>query len=150
MKRISLTKGAVTVVDDEDYDFLSRWRWKLHPQGYACRSTWVDGRYVTVLMHRVIAQTPPHLQTDHINRDRLDNRRANLRNVTGSVNTMNQGLSPRNRSGVRGVSWDRQRGKWIVNTKHLGRYVHLGRFDSIEDAAAARRAYDERYRGDAA
>ena len=143
MKRIPLTKGAFTIIDDEDFDFVSQWRWKLHPQGYACRSTWIDGKCATLLLHRVIANTPPDLQTDHINRDQLDNRRANLRNVTGSVNTMNQGLHPRNKSGHRGVSWDSSRQKWIANTKPLGRYVHLGRFDRIEDAITAREAYDK-------
>lgn len=142
MKRIALTKGASTLIDDEDVEFVTRWRWKLHPQGYACRSTWVDGRYVTLMLHRVIAKTPPHLQTDHINRDRLDNRRSNLRNVTGSTNTMNQGLSPRNTSGFRGVTWDKSRQKWQAKTKHLGKWIYLGRFDTAEDAAAARRAYD--------
>lgn len=147
MKRLPLTKGAFTLIDDEDFDHVTRWRWKLHPQGYACRSTWVDGRYVTLMLHRVIANTPPHLQTDHINRDRLDNRRSNLRNVTGSVNTMNQGLSPRNTSGYRGVTWDKARKKWMATTKHLGRYVYLGRYDTAEEAAAAREEYDRRERG---
>lgn len=146
MKIIPLTQGAVTFIDDEDFDLVCRWRWKLHPQGYACRSTQVDGRYVTILLHRLIADTPPHLQADHINRDRLDNRRNNLRNVTGSVNTMNQGLSPRNTSGYRGVTWDKERGKWQAKTKHLGRWVFLGRYDSAEEAAAARVAYDSRER----
>lgn len=146
MKRIPLTKGAFTVIDDEDFDFVSKWRWKLHPQGYACRSTWINGRWVTLLLHRVIADTPDHLQTDHINRDRLDNRRGNLRNVTGSTNTMNQGLSPRNTSGYRGVSWDKNREKWRAQTKHLGKWVNLGRYDTAEEAAAARIAYDDTHR----
>lgn len=147
MKMIPLTKGAVTIIDDEDFDFVSQWRWKLHPQGYACRSTQVAGKYVTLLLHRVIANTPVGLQADHINRDRLDNRRANLRNVSGSVNTMNQGLSPRNTSGHRGVTWDKARGKWQSKTKHLGRWVYLGRFDTAEQAAEARAAYDREQRG---
>lgn len=147
MKRIPLTKGAFTLIDDEDVDFVTRWRWKLHPQGYACRSTWVDGRYVTVMLHRLIAGTPSGLQTDHVNRDRLDNRRSNLRNVTGSVNTMNQGLSPRNTSGYRGVTWDKARQKWQAKTKHLGVWIYLGRYDTPEEADNARRAYDAAHRG---
>lgn len=145
MKIIPLTKGAVALVDDADFDALSRWRWKLHPQGYACRSTTVNGRPVTHLMHRVVAQTPAHLQADHINRNRLDNRRANLRNVTGSVNTMNQGLSSRNTSGYRGVTWDAERGKWQAKTKRMGRWIFLGRFASIEEAERARQAHDAAY-----
>lgn len=143
MKTIQLSGGAATVVDDEDFAFLSRWKWKLHTQGYACRSSWDASRqtWTCVLMHRLIADTPPELQTDHINRNRLDNR-ANLRNVTGSVNSRNQGLSSRNTSGYRGVTWDKARGKWQSKTKHLGRWVSLGRFDTPEEAARVRAAFD--------
>ncbi len=137
MRVIQLTKGHQTVVDADDYEYLAQWRWKLHPQGYAARSTWDAGdrKWVTVLMHRLIAHTPAHLQTDHINRDRLDNRRSNLRNVTPSVNTWNQGMRSDNTSGVRGVCFDRTRRKWKAT--HGKR--SLGRFDSFAEAVAARR-----------
>ncbi len=145
MKRIPLgDSGLSTILDDGDFDHLCRWRWKLHPQGYACRTSWDahNRKWMCVLMHRVIAATPKDLQTDHINRNRLDNRRVNLRNVSGSVNTRNQGISPRNTSGYRGVTWDKARGKWQAKTKHLGRSIMLGRFDTVEDAAVAREAFD--------
>lgn len=140
MRVIHLTKGASTVVDDADYEFLSQWRWKLHPQGYAARSTWnaAEKKYATVLMHRLIAQTPCGLQADHINRDRLDNRRCNLRNVTPSVNTWNQGMRTDNTSGVRGVCFDRTRGKWKATYGKRS----LGRFDTFAEAVAARLAED--------
>ena len=101
MRVIHLTKGASTIVDDADYELLSRWRWKLHPQGYAARTTWnaADKKWATVLMHRLVASTPGHLQADHINRDRLDNRRSNLRNVTPSENTWNQPLKSKQHLG---------------------------------------------------
>jgi len=136
--------GFSTVVDDADYEWLTRWKWKLHPQGYACRTSWDAKRktWLCILMHRLIADTPPDLQTDHINRIRLDNRRSNLRNVTGSVNTRNQGLSPRNTSGYRGVTWDKSRKRWMAKTKHLGRWIHLGRYETAKEAAAAREAFD--------
>lgn len=138
MPVIELTKGYRTVVDADDYEFLSRWRWKIHPQGYACRTTWdaSNRKWVTVLMHRLIAGTPDHLQTDHINRDRLDNRRTNLRNVTPSVNTWNQGIRRDNRSGVRGVCFDRTRRKWKATYGKRS----LGRFDTFAEAVAARQS----------
>jgi hypothetical protein len=142
VKWIKLSGGAHTQVHDEDYELLMRHKWKLHGQGYACRSTQIKGKYVTVMMHRVVAQTPKDLQADHINRDRLDNRRCNLRNVTGSVNTRNQGISPRNTSGYRGVTWDKSRGKWQAKTRHNYKTVLIGRFDTAEQAALARQKWD--------
>lgn len=147
MKRIPLGKsGEFTLVDDEDYAWLSRWKWKLHSQGYACRTSWDahSKKWLCILMHRLIADTPAHLQADHINRRRLDNRRCNLRNVTGSVNTRNQGISPRNTSGFRGVTWDKSRGKWQAKTKHQGRWIFLGRFATAVEAGAARADFDNR------
>lgn len=141
MREITLSGGAVTVVDDEDFAFLSRWKWKLHPQGYAARSSWRDGRYYTVLLHRLVAQTPDGLETDHRNGDKLDNRRANLRAVTHAVNERNKPLSRRNTSGVKGVTWDKNRQKWMAKTKHEGRHVNLGRFDTLDEAAAAFAAF---------
>jgi len=140
MRVIHLTKGASTIVDDADYELLSRWRWKLHPQGYAARTTWnaADKKWATVLMHRLVASTPGHLQADHINRDRLDNRRSNLRNVTPSENTWNQPLKSNNTSGVRGVCFDRTRKKWKATWGKRS----LGRFATFEQAVAARRAME--------
>lgn len=138
------TDGTVALVDDEDYAHLSRWKWKLQPNGYVARTAYCPVRKyaaVTVLMHREILQPPAELYVDHKNRDRLDNQRSNLRAVTNPVNTRNQGVSSRNTSGVLGVSWDRQREKWRATTKHDGKYRLIGRFDNLEEAVTAREAY---------
>jgi len=71
MKRIKLTQEKVALVDDADFEFLNQWKWFYHQTGYAksCH------RY----MHRLINKTPKGFHTDHINRNKLDNRKSNLR-----------------------------------------------------------------------
>jgi hypothetical protein len=85
MREIPLTQGKVTLVDDADYEWLSMWRWE-YQSGYAVRKE--DGR--TIRMHREITDCPPGFDVDHINRNRLDNRRSNLRVVTRWGNNLNR------------------------------------------------------------
>jgi len=80
----------------------------------------------------------PADQIDHINGDRADNRIVNLREVTHQENCKNQKMRRNNTSGVMGVGWYKPRAKWRALISVDGKYIHLGDFDSIEDAAAAR------------
>lgn len=137
-KTIRLSTGEDVLVDDADFLWLNRWRWKIGNHGYAMRSVTLPGRKNSaVLMHRLIMDPPSDLQVDHINRNKLDNRRANLRVVPQSINNHNQDLWSRNTSGVRGVVWDKSRSKWMARFTLHGKTQHLGRFDNIRDAAAA-------------
>ena len=85
MKTISLTKGYSVIVDDADYAELSQYSWHHSAQGYAARRS---GKII--LMHRQILNSQPGQHTDHINRNRLDNRRSNLRICTLAQNNRNQ------------------------------------------------------------
>jgi len=78
MKEIPLTKGAVAIVDDEDYDQLARRKWFLHG-GYAKRSWWEGPHIKYDLMHHLVANALPHKKVTHINGNKLDNRKVNLR-----------------------------------------------------------------------
>lgn len=80
---------------------------------------------------------------DHINHVRTDNRITNLRNTTAEVNQRNMKKSTRNQSGVTGVSWDKKSNKWYA--KICVGYVqkHLGLFDRVEDAIAARKVAEQ-------
>ncbi len=144
MREINLTGGKVAIVDDQDLEWLSRWKWYCDKDGYAVRRRSDKGVYRSTFMHRVIMQTPADLQTDHINGDRLDNRRCNLRVCTNMENQQN--IRKRNpRGGMRpsqykGVSWDKRKGKWRVVITVNGRPTHMGSF-AQEEAAA--KAYDD-------
>lgn len=80
----------------------------------------------------------PKNEIDHINGNPSDNRIANLRAATRSENEHNKSMRANNTSGVSGVTWDKRRGKWRTQVKTRGRYIHVGYFDDIQEAAQAR------------
>ena len=90
-------------------------------------------------MHRIINNTPDGFDTDHINRNQLDNRRSNLRTATHSQNGHNRPVQKNNKIGVKGVSWSKQNKKWYAQLHVRGKYVFRGHYDTIE---SAKRAYD--------
>lgn len=135
MKVIELTKGYVTIVDDEMFDQLAQYRWHLS-SGYARRQY----RGVKIYMHRVIYGELKCLgkDIDHKNGDRLDNRRCNLRVCSESQNLQNKKISSNNKVGFKGVSWDKLNSKFVARIQvPNGRYLNLGRFKKIEDASIA-------------
>jgi hypothetical protein len=83
----------------------------------------------------------PSGEIDHINRDRADNRIANLRDVSSSMNKRNFARKGNNTSGVPGVNWDKHRGKWFARARVDGRAYNLGRFDELTDADKAVRKF---------
>ena len=136
MAEIILKSGEVVLVDDADYPWLSHWKWKRHRNGYACRTGYKNKKYILVLMHRQIMEPPYGLEVDHINRNKLDNRRVNLRCVTRSENNFNRPAQSNNRSGGhKGVCLDRGRMLW----KAAYGKVLLGRFSTFDEAVNARR-----------
>lgn len=80
---------------------------------------------------------PRHLQIDHINMKRDDNRIINLRLVTRKMNYGNQGKYKNNTSGCKGVFWHKQREKWRAQIGHHKKRIHLGYYDNIENARQA-------------
>ena len=127
-----------TLVDTIDATLLGQWTWRLSSDGYAVRSETKDGAKRTLYLHREVMQAPRGALVDHVNGDRLDSRRANLRLVTPSQNNANSVDRPRH-SGYRGVYPHRQAQKWVSQISVNGRLRHLGLFN---DPAEAARAYD--------
>lgn len=134
------------LVSPEDHTALAGYTWRLNPAGYAYRTIWLSGenRNGKVYMHRQITGCPQGLQVDHINKDRLDNRRENLRICTRSQNNAANRKRKGGSSQYRGVSFSKdpkhRRKPWIAQIQHQKKNRRLGRFDNEE--AAARR-YDE-------
>jgi hypothetical protein len=138
MKAIPLTRGARAYVDDKDYDRLvTIGSWCLSFYGYAIHYRIHNGRRQVILMHRVIMSAPPHLQVDHINRNKVDNQRENLRFATRSQNQANKGIQKNNTSHYKGVVWNR--GKWVVRIRYQGARLYLGRY---ADPIIAAQVYD--------
>lgn len=144
MKEIPLTQGFVALVDDEDYEWLSQWKWcaQMHRNApRAVRSVTVDGKHKTVLMHRQIMDAPSDRQVDHINHDTLFNCKRNLRLCTHAQNLVNRYKMRGCSSRYKGVVWDKPRKKWRAQITVSNHVTNLGRFDREKDAA---RAYNVR------
>jgi hypothetical protein len=143
---IKLTKGFACKVDKEDYEYLSQFKWRYH-NGYASRNevTWCPLAKKTVktkqiTLHRLIIACPDGMTVDHINGDKLDNRKSNLRICNHQQNCWNRPLQNNSTTGSRGVSYHKKMGKWMVYLTYNGKRKHLGYFSSLEEATAR---YDE-------
>lgn len=136
MKYLLLRNGGQTIVDDDMYDYLSQWSWGRVAGRYAGRSITKNGASRILYLHRYINDTPDGQDTDHINQDKLDNRRCNLRTLARSQNMRNC-MQRNNTSGYRGVSWHTQRNKWTARAKIGGIYKSLGLYDTPEEASKA-------------
>lgn len=139
-KRIPLfgkhNKGRYALVDDEDYERLSQFRWWCMKEGYAGRK---EG-YRSILMHRdIMGVTARHLVVDHINHDTLDNQRANLRVSTIQENARNQKPQQDREmaSPYKGVGWSKRLGLWVASIVVDKHRVDLGNFFTQREAAAA-------------
>lgn len=148
MKSIPLTQGKFALVDDEDYEYLMQWKWHFDGKYAMCNEYISEKKRHTIYMHAVIMKTPKGMETDHIDRNKLNNTRANLRVCTSSQNKMNQGQHSNNTSGHPGVSWDNPRSKWKAYIQVKGKCLQLGRFDNIQDAISARKQAVKKYYGE--
>ena len=148
MKKIPLTKGEFALVDDEDFDYLGQWKWHLSDGGYAKRNR-LKGEVGSsmIRMHRVINKTPKNLFTDHINGNKLDNRKCNLRNANKSLNGLNRGKNKNNTSGRTGVSWNKRRELWESYITYQRKKINLGIYADFEEALNVRKAAELKYFG---
>jgi HNH endonuclease len=130
--------GRYAIVDDADFERLNQWGWAESPSGYVWRSVTVGpNKQGKVRMHRLVASTPTGLFTDHVNGDKLDNRRENLRVCTTAENGRNRGANRKSSSRYKGVSLRRSTGMWRASICLNGRSRHIGSFPSQEEAARA-------------
>ena len=132
-KEIQLTKGCVALVDEVDYEMIVgiglRW---CTSDGYAFNS--ILGR-----MHRFLLNAPDGVMVDHVNGNKLDNRRENLRLCTNSQNQANRKIS-RGKSSFKGVTWQRRSngsGFWKAQIIVRGEVIYLGAHVTDLEAAKA-------------
>lgn len=153
MKQIPLSRGKFALVDDEDYEFLMQWKWHANNHGYAVRSqNTKDENGVNfksmVCMHRVLINAPKDKHVDHIDFDKLNNRKVNLRLCTLSENNRNNPKRSHNTSGYKGVYLNKRNGKWFASIGFNGRFIYIGIFKDIKDAARAYNAAAIKYHGE--
>lgn len=138
MKEIIATKGLVVLVDDDDYESLSKHKW--HSQGGYVRNAKLG------TMHRFLMKHPEG-SVDHINGNKCDNRRVNLRLATHSQNMQNRHYGW-GTSKYRGVIWSRNHDAWQARIKLNGKSIYLGMFRDELDAAKAYNAAKDKYYGE--
>jgi hypothetical protein len=135
-RTIPLTRGAFAIVDQADYEMLRHWNWCLSSDGYAVRGF---NRFPLCRMHRMLMLPDPGVQVDHVNRNKLDNRRCNLRLATPSQQNCNQACPQRGTSRHKGVHFYERDRVWIAAIQVRRMRYTVGRFT---DESSAARAYD--------
>lgn len=140
MAELELSRGKVAIIDDEDLERLSEWKWSYHALGYAYRMIGPGKARKAIYLHRFLAGVSGK-DVDHINGNGLDNRKINLRTATRAENLRNAGKrNMKTSSRFKGVCWDKKNKKWISSITKARRNIYLGYFLSEEDAA---RAYND-------
>lgn len=141
MKIIQLTQNKSTIVDDDCYQILSKHKWCFN-SGYAGR----NNNGIRVLMHRVIMKPPAGMEVDHINGDKLDNRRCNLRVCFKSGNMRNRNLYKCNKTGFKGVI--KFQSGYRANITVNGKSLYLGLFPTAKMAYSAYKKASKRHHGE--
>lgn len=155
MKKIPLTHGRFALVDDEDYDELAQFHWRLeNTRGflYARRYHRFPGRDSNMSMHRQILKlSDPKILVDHIDHDGLNNQKSNLRIGGHSINNKNRKANKTSTSKYVGVCRHKRDGVWQaqfgITVNGEKKQFYIGSFDSEEDAAKARDEFAKKYNG---
>lgn len=143
MKTIPLTKGYFTKVDNDDYKKFAKYRWyaltdcRNNLYVRAMRSVQKNNKVYNIHLSREIMNAPKGMDVDHINGDKLDNQKSNLRICTHSENMKNRKRGKNNTSGYKGVSFHKNGNKWRAYIKINGKPKTIGYYDSSKDAAIA-------------
>lgn len=139
MKEIIISDGSSVIVDDEDYERLSEWKWSANGNGYAVRNErYEPKKYRKQYLHRAVMNAKPGEIVDHINGNPLDNRKENLRICDFRGNAQNsRGKTDRMYSKYKGVTFDKRRSKYVAQIGVDGKNVGLGGFTNEVEAAIA-------------
>lgn len=150
MPSIFTKNGYEILVDQIDFDEFSKHAWQINQRGYAYRKMKIDGRYKNVRMHRYVMGVllgDPR-EVDHIDGNRLNNQRSNLRICSHGENMYNYKKPVTNTSGFKGVKPAKANGRWRADIRINGKQTTLGTFDDPETAYAAYCEAAARHRGE--
>jgi len=125
-------KNGYAIINQQD-KWVEHYFWHKTSSGYAAAR--IEGRLI--MMHRFLLSEPAGGEVDHINRNKLDNRRQNLRIVDRSQNAVNTGIRNTNTSGYKGVSWSKAARKYEAHITHKGIKYYLGVYTSATEAHQA-------------
>lgn len=141
--KVITKKGEEILIDEGDFEKVKKYSWCISKTGYPVAN--INGK--ATKLHRYLLNIEvPEVIVDHINRNKLDNRRNNLRTCTALENARNTTVSKNNKTGYLGISTTPQgkyRARIMVNRKE----IRLGNYDKIEDAIKARKQAEIKYFG---
>lgn len=152
-KFIPLTQGKFAIVDSEDYEKLNKWKWHYSSHGYARRFQHISWDNINkiqkgtqLFMHRLILNAPKGKDVDHINGDRLNNQKSNLRICNRSETCQNRGIRRDNKVGIKGVK--KSGNKWEAYIKVNQKTKSLGVFIDKLDASKTYNEGAKKYFGE--
>jgi len=152
MKTISLTQGKFALVDDEDFERVSRYKWQFGSYGYAVANIWNKNTktHSHTRLHRFILNAERGTQIDHKDLNKLNNTKSNLRFCNTSQNMLNAGVYRTNTTGYKGVYLCKRKKKisWYVQIRYQGKQVFLGIFTDIKKAAQVYNQAALKYHGE--
>lgn len=141
--RIGIVVGSAKI-DKNETERCSDYKWSLNKDGYAISSK--DGKNFYLHRYLVCAQKGEYI--DHINYDRLDNRKENLRICTNSQNLMHRSsLASNNTTGYHGIIFRKDRNKFSVEIQANKQKIFIGHYDKVDDAIVARKEAELKYFG---
>lgn len=135
------------LIDKEDYEIVKKYYWRIDRSGYVVSSIYNEktDRYNKLLkLHRLIMNAPDGMVVDHIDGNKLNNHKCNLRICTQAENTRNRGIASNSSTGVTGVRWNKINKTWrvMISDKNIGSYKNF------EDAVKARKQAEKEYFGE--
>lgn len=142
IRKIALTKGMVALIDYEDVEKIMKHNWCFDDK-YAASCI----KRKKVYMHRFILNAPLNKEVDHINGNKLDNRKCNLRLVEDVENQWHRSKNYNNLTGFKGVSFNKEHKKYSATIMARGKKYFIGYFNKVEDAANAYEQAAIKYHG---
>ena len=139
--------NSMFLFDKEDYEKICNYCWYENDQGYVIAHN-KNGQSKNIRIHRLIMGLKDFNfdnYIDHINHNKMDNRKINLRIVTNQQNCFNHKIALNNTSGTTGVYWSKLCNKWAAQIAYNQNVISLGTYDNIEDAIVARKNAEDKY-----
>jgi hypothetical protein len=151
VKKLKLSQNEYALVDNEDFEKVSKFKWSFDPKGYAFRNTDKSvprNLRRIIYLHREILDAQKGQYCDHINHNKLDNRRSNLRICTNAQNIQNRKIGKNNTNGYKGIQWHTQDKLWQASITVNKKRISLGYWKTAKLAALAYNEGAKKYHGE--
>lgn len=146
-----ISKDKEFYFDLEDYEKISKYSWNMNAYGYIVSYSEYEESKKILWLHNIIMDKnigDKKIEVDHINHQRNDNRKENLRLASRPENTRNSSIRKNNTSGFIGITFDKKNNKWVAQITIDGKNKKIGRYYNLFDAVAARLVAEKKFFGE--